>query len=48
MGGDGNTDLRAAREVVVVTSGVRFKSRDGRADCMGARAATVEAIDRDA
>jgi len=48
MGGEVNTDLGAAREVVVLTSGVRFQSRDCRAGCMCVGAAIGERVDRDA
>ena len=48
MGGEVNTDLRPARGVVVLTSGVHFQSRDGRAGCTCAGAAIGEGVDRDA
>ena len=41
-------DARTAREVVVVTSGVLFRSRDGRAGRMGAHAAIGEGAERGA
>jgi hypothetical protein len=48
MGGDVNTHLRFAHEVVMVTSGVRFQSRDSRAGGMCACAVIAEGVDRNA
>jgi hypothetical protein len=48
MGGEINTDPRLAREIVVLTSGVRFQSRHGRAGCTCAGAAINEGVGRDA
>jgi hypothetical protein len=48
MGGEVNTHLRSAHGVMVLTSGVRFQSRDGRAGRMCAGVAIGEGVDRDA
>jgi len=48
MGGEVNMDLRATREVVVVTSGVRFLSRGCRAGRTSVGVAIGEGVDRDA
>jgi hypothetical protein len=44
MGGDVNTHVRRSREVVLVTSGVRFLSRECVADGTCANAAIDECV----